>query len=149
MKDRQPSCLTVVLKTVVVHTVTYFVIGFLAFTLLNYQRLYAEPPLNTLMRQTNNPWVMAGPLFQPIRGLLFGLAFYPLREVLFGKAHGWLILWVELVVLGIVSPFGPSPGSVEGMIYTVWPLRSHLIGLPEVLLQSLALSAVLYYWMNH
>ncbi len=28
---------------------------------------------------------MAGPLFQPIRGLLFAIAFFPLRSVLFGQ----------------------------------------------------------------
>jgi hypothetical protein len=91
---------------------------------------------------------MAGPLFQPIRGLLFALAFYPLREILFGEARGWLVLWLELTVLGILSPFGPSPGSAEEIIYTSWPLNLHLIGLPEVLLQSLALSVILHYWVN-
>jgi hypothetical protein len=149
MKDRTPTFLTLMLKTVTVHTVTYFVTGFLAFTVLDYRRLYAEAPLNAFMRQTDDPWVMAGPLLQPIRGLLLALAFYPLREVLFGKANGWLILWLLLMVLGILSPFGPAPGSVEGILYTTWPLRLHLIGLPEVLLQSLALSVVLCYWVNH
>jgi hypothetical protein len=148
MKDRKLTCLTLVVKTIVVQTVTYFVVGFLAFLLLDYHRRYAEPPMNAFMRQTDAPWVMAGPLFQPIRGLLFALAFYPLRGILFGKAKGWLVLWLELTVLGIFSPFGPSPGSVEGMIYTIWPLELHAIGLPEVLLQSLALSVILHYWVN-
>jgi hypothetical protein len=79
---------------------------------------------------------------------LFALAFYPLKEIVFGKAKGWLVLWLELSVLGILSPFGPSPGSVEGMIYTAWPLNLHVIGLPEVLLQSLALSVILHYWVS-
>jgi hypothetical protein len=35
------------------------------------------------------------------------------------------------------------------MIYTIWPLGSHLLGLPEVLLQSFLLSAVLHYWVRH
>ena len=29
------------------------------------------------------------------------------------------------------------------------PLRLHLFGLPEVLLQSFLLSAIVYYWVNH
>ena len=33
-------------------------------------------------------WVMAGPLFQPIRGVIFALAFYPLRSVLFAEKRG-------------------------------------------------------------
>jgi hypothetical protein len=101
------------------------------------------------MRQTNEPLVMAGPLFQPIRGALFGIVFFLLRDTLFGRKNGWLVMWITLVVVGILSPFGPSPGSIEGMIYTTLPMELHLTGLPEVLLQALILSALLFYWVNH
>jgi hypothetical protein len=92
---------------------------------------------------------MAGPLFQPVRGLLFGVVFYLLREPLFGRRRGWLVLWVTLVVLGILGTFGPTPGSLEGLVYTVLPPWLHLRGLPEVLLQSLFLSLLVSYWVNH
>src|SRR5260370_41566992 len=91
---------------------------------------------------------MAGPLFQPIRGLLFGLAFYPLRGPLFGARAGWLVLWLVLVVVGILGAFGPAPGSVEGVVYTTLPLRFHLGSLPELVAQALALAALLCYWVN-
>jgi hypothetical protein len=29
------------------------------------------------MRPITDSWVMAGPLFQPVRGLIFALVFYP------------------------------------------------------------------------
>src|SRR5215831_13182650 len=96
------SLLTLTVKTVTVHTVTYSLVGLLAFTVLDYGRLFAEPHMKAVMRQTDDPWVMAGPLFQPVRGLLFALAFYPLREVLFSRKGGWLVLWLELVILGIL-----------------------------------------------
>jgi hypothetical protein len=149
MANGKASLVTLMVKTVTVHTVTYSLVGFLAFTVLDYGRLFTEPPMKVVMRQTDDPWVMAGPMFQPVRGLLFALAFYPLRDVLFDRKDGWLVLWLELIILGILSPFGASPGSVEGMIYTIWPLWSHVIGLPEVLLQSLLLSVVLHYWVRH
>jgi hypothetical protein len=149
MTDRRLSFVTLAVKTVTVHTLTYFLVGLLAFAVLDYPRWFAEPHMKALMRQTDDPLVMAGPLLQPVRGLLFALAFYPLRGTLFDRKDGWLVLWLELVILGILSPFGASPGSIEGMIYTVWPLRSHLIGLPEVLLQALLLSVVLHYWVRH
>ncbi len=136
-------------KTVVVHTVTYFVAGILAYTLGNYERTFAEPPLSHFMRPTTDPWVMAGPLFQPIRGLIFALAFFPLREVLFARKKGWLILWWVLVALGILSTFGPSPGSVEGMIYTIIPPLDQILGLWETVLQSFLLAALLFQWVNH
>jgi hypothetical protein len=99
MADGKVSLVILTLKTVTVHTVTYSLVGFLAFTVLDYGRLFAEPPMKVVMRQTDDPWVMAGPLFQPVRGLLFAMAFYPLRDVLFGRKGGWLVMWLELAVL--------------------------------------------------
>src|SRR5687768_1752728 len=137
------------LKTVVVHTITYFVAGFLAYTLGGYEKTFSQPPLSYLMRPTSDPWVMAGPLFQPVRGVVFGLAFYPLRNVLFARPRGWLTLWWLLLALGVLSTFGPAPGSVEGLIYTIIPPLDQILGLWEVLLQSLLLSGILFYWVNH
>ena len=137
------------LKTAVVHSVTYFVCGLIAFLVLDYEEEFADSTVRLLMRQTDEPIVMAGPLFQPIRGLLFAVAFYPLRSVLFDARRGWLTMWTVLVIVGILSTFGPSPGSIEGMIYTIFPLRAQLFGMPEVLSQSLLLSVILCYWVRH
>jgi hypothetical protein len=137
-----------VAKTIVTHTVTYFIMGLLASTILDYPRFFAESSLNLMMRPTSDPWVMVGPLFQPIRGFLFGIVFYVLRDPFFGAQNGWLIIWSVLVAVGIIGTFGPAPGSLEGMLYTVFPLWVHLRGLPEVL-QSLFLSLIVWYWMNH
>ena len=136
-------------RTVVVHTVTYFVAGILAYTLGDYARTYAEPPLSHLMRPTTDRWVMAGPLFQPVRGVIFALALYPLRSVIFAERRGWLTLWWLLLALGVLSTFGPAPGSVEGLIYTIIPPGAQLRGLWEVLLQSLLFSVLLFHWVNH
>ena len=136
------------IKTIVVHTVTYFVAGILAYTLNDYQQMYAQPPLSYFMRPTTDRLVMAGPLFQPIRGLIFALAFYPLRSVLFATRRGWLTLWWVLLALGVLSTFGPAFGSVEGLIYTTMPPRAQLLGLWEVLLQSFLFSFILFHWVN-
>jgi hypothetical protein len=149
MDQSRPTIIEVILKTIVTHTITYFIMGLIASTFLEYGRLYAETSLNLLMRQISDPLVIAGPLFQPIRGALFGVVFFLLRDTLFGRKNGWLVMWITLVVVGILSPFGPSPGSIEGMIYTTLPMELHLTGLPEVLLQALILSALLFYWVNH
>lgn len=149
MRDDRPRLLDLAVKTIIVHTVTYFVMGILALFLLGYAALYARPDMARLMRQTTDPMVMAGPLFQPIRGLVFALAIYPLRELLFGRKHGWLLLWWLLIALGIISTFGPSPGSVEGLVYTRISIPDQLVGLPEVLLQSLLLAFGVVYWVGH
>ncbi len=149
MNQTRPILGEALVKTIVTHTVTYFIMGLLASSMLNYAGFFSQSSLNQMMRPTSEAWVMAGPLFQPIRGILFGLVFYLLREPFFGKKNGWLVMWFTLVVIGILGTFGPTPGSLEGMIYTIFPLGVHLRGLPEVLLQSLFLSLILFYWVNH
>jgi len=149
MKQEQPTIWEVIIKTIVTHTSSYFILGLLASTVFNYAGLYAHTSLNLFMRQTNDPLVVAGTLFQPLRGALFGVVFYLLGNRIFKKKNGWLVLWIVLVALGIIGTFGPTPGSLEGMIYTVLPLSIQLTGLPEVILQALSLSVVLVYWINH
>ena len=144
-----PNFWSVVSRTVVVHTVTYFVAGLAALTLLRYDRLFVVPQLASYMRPTDDAWVMAGPLFQPIRGVLFGSVVYLLRESLFGQKRGWLVMWWMFVALGIFSTFGPAPGSVEGLIYTRVSWRDQLVGLPEGIGQALLFAAVLFFWVRH
>ena len=149
MQPQRPSLLEIVLKTIVVHTVTYFLLGVISFAFFDYATLYSGPGVAQFLRPTSDPLVMAGPLFQPIRGLLLGVVLYLLREPFFARGKGWLTLWATLVVVGILSPYVAAPGSLEGLIYTTVPLSFHLTSLPEVVLQTLLFSVVLFYWMNH
>jgi hypothetical protein len=50
------------------------------------------------------------------------------------------------VVFGILSTPACSPGSIEGMLYSKLPLWYHLIGLPEIMLQTLTFSFLLLAW---
>jgi len=149
MSDRQVRVSELAIKMIVVHTVSYFVMGLLAFWLLDYAEFYARPDMARLMRPTTDPLIMAGPLFQPLRGLVFALAVYPLREIVFGRPRGWLVLWGLFVALGIVSTFGPAPGSIEGLIYTVISVPHQLRGLVEVVIQALLLAFGVAYWVTH
>lgn len=148
MSRSTPTLLEIVAKSAAAHTVTYFVMGLLASTLFDYGGLFEQPGLDAYMRAIDDRWVMAGPLFQPIRGALFGLVIYALRKPVLEAPRGWLTLWFVLVSLGILNTFGPTPGSIEGLIYTTLPAAVHLRGLPEVVAQSLFLSLIVYYWVN-
>jgi hypothetical protein len=140
----------IVIKTATVHTFTYFAVGACAFFLFDYSARHASPVLSSFMRQSDDPLVRAGPLFQPLRGVLFGFIFYLLQDVFFLRSNGWLVMWATLVVIGILSTFAPAPGSIEGFIYTkLKPTKSGLVGIVEVLTQSLLLSVITYYWINH
>jgi hypothetical protein len=135
------------IKTVVCHTVTYFLMGVLAFHFLHYADLINKP--NSGMRPLTHPLVILGPALQSVRGVLFALVFYPLREVLFGRRNGWLLTAWMLIGIGILGTFAAPPGSIEGLIYTTVPIASQMRGYLEIVPQALLLSALLYYWVRH
>jgi hypothetical protein len=149
MGERPLGPLTVVAKTIVTHTVTYALVGMLALLLGDYASFYADTDLRFVMRPTTDPILVLAPTLQLLRGSIFGLLFYVLREPFFARPRGWLLLWAVLVGVGILGTFGPTPGSLEGLFFTTYPLAVHLRGLPEVLLQSLLLATLLCYWVNH
>jgi hypothetical protein len=131
------------------HLVTYFVLGLLAYTLLDYATFFQSDVLTCLMRPVTSRWVAAGPALQVVRGLIFSIALYPFRHVFLADRRGWLTLWGLLAGLAIFSTAGPAPGSVEGVIYTKIPISSQLHGLPETILQTLAFSVLLTAWHRH
>lgn len=149
MEKVQVTLPAVLGKAIVVHTVTYFIVGVLALIFLDYTTWFSGSELGSLMRPTDDPLVAAGPLFQPLRGILFGIVFYLLRDVFFSNERGWVTMWIVLVFLGILSTFGPSPGSIEGFVYTKLSIGSQLFGLIEILTQSFLLAFVTFYWIQH
>jgi hypothetical protein len=149
MENRTFSPVSLIVKTIATHTVTYSLMGLIASIFMNYAERFASPTLACWMRPLNDPLLLAAPLFQPLRGLVFALAFFPLRGVLFGKKNGWLILWWTLVALGILSTFGPPPGSIEGFIYTAVPISIQVTSWLEVVPQALLLAVILTFWVNH
>jgi hypothetical protein len=148
MSNIRPGLLEIIIKTVIVHTVSYMLMGLWASTYMNYKEAYAVPYMVCWMRQFGDPLLTAGPLFQPLRGIVFALAFYPLRDTLFGNKYGWAIIFWLLVAIGILSPFGPPPGSIEGMVYTVIPLTEQVSGYLEIVPQAFLLAVGLFYWIK-
>lgn len=150
MNADAPTLRESILKTMVAHTVTYFVVGAIAFFTIGYAKtVWSDPAVAAANRPTNDPMVMAGPLFQPIRGILFGIVFYLLRDAFFRRPRGWLTMWVTLLVIGILGQFTGGLGSIEGLVYSKVSVGYQLLLLPEVIVQSLLLSLLLYYWVNH
>jgi hypothetical protein len=147
--ERHITFLGLTVKTIVVHTVTYFIMGLLALAFLDYRTAFDAPITREYMRSVEDPIVALGPSLQFIRGILFAVVFYLLRDALFGRKNGWLIMWVMLVSLGILSTFAAAPGSVEGLLYTKMPVGLQISGWMEVMTQALLLSVILYYWVNH
>jgi hypothetical protein len=137
----------IIIETVIVHTITYFIVGFSAFTLFKYTSTLSDPKNN--MRPATDLIVRAGTLFQPVRGVLFGIVFYLINDILFQQSEGWLIIWIMLVAIGILSTFAPAASSIEGFIYLKSDYGRNWGGLIEILVQSFLLSIITFYWVNH
>jgi hypothetical protein len=149
MGNPQPSFLSILYRTIISHTVTYFATGVIAAILLDYSTRMIRPDVAPIIRKITDPILVASPLFQPFRAALLAIVFYLLRDVLFSNRKGWLIMWCVLVVIGILTPFSASWGGIEGMIFFNLPLWDHIAGWPEVFSQTLLLSVILTYWVNH
>jgi hypothetical protein len=106
------------------------------------------PVIRDYMLPISQHDVLIGPFLQPVRGLIFAIGLWPIRRLLIEHKHGWLVLWGLLVTVGILSTPAAAPGSIEGVLYTKLPLWYHLMGLPEILLQTLVFSIWLMWWQR-
>lgn len=147
MQDSQVRFVPLAAKTVVCHTITYFICGLLAYKLLNYEAIINNPCSG--MRPTTSLWVLLGAPLQVFRGVLFASIFYLFRERLFGKKDGWIAMAWMLIGVGILGTFGAPGGSLEGFIYTTTPVLLQMRGWLEVVPQALLLSALLVFWVRH
>jgi hypothetical protein len=142
----RPSFRSFAWRVIALQVLTYFVFGILAYFVLDYQKAFETTDLRYLMLPTTSPWVAAGPALQVFRGLLFALVLYPLAAEFLRRPKGALVLWGLFVGLAILGTCGPSPGSLEGLIYTKLPWRMQVFGWPEVVLQTLFFSLGLVWW---
>ena len=138
---------SIVVRTAIVHTVTYCLVGLVAYNLFHYRAFLADPSNN--FRPSSDPLVRAAVLFQPIRGLLYGVVFYLLSSVLFQQSTGWLIAWVMLAFVGILGTFAPAGHSIEGLVFLKAGSSRNWGGLVEMLTQSFFLSVFTYVWVSN
>jgi hypothetical protein len=142
-KNEQVKLIT---KVILAHFITYMACGMLFMTLLNYEN-YIELIGFKSMDELNPLMIMLG---QIVRGILLGFVVWWIKDSIIGKKHGWFKLWAILVIVGIISTYGPAPGSIEGFIYLD---NSHLEDVPlrmnlsilEVLVQPLLFSIIVTY----
>ena len=58
------------LKVTFAHVVTYFLVGTVAATLLNYESLFAEPIVREYMKEFGSVAMFVGTIVQVVRGLI-------------------------------------------------------------------------------
>jgi hypothetical protein len=134
------------LRVIVAHMLTYFVFGMIFSNVFNYGEIFKREIIRDYMIPMDQHNIVLGPFLQPIRGLIFAIGLWPLRGLLIERKRGWLILWGLLVTIGILSTPAASPGSIEGFLYTKIPMWYHLMGYPEIVLQTFVFSIWLVWW---
>lgn len=135
-----------VAKGTVIHTLTYLLFGLIASKVFDYRSIWDTGIMATVYRSFDHPLVMAGPLLQVFRGMIYGLVLLPFRDRIMEMREGWLAMWGLFWGIGIFGTFAAPPGSYEGLIYTNYSLFIHTVGTFEVYGQSLALALCWYFW---
>ncbi|WP_022886132.1 hypothetical protein [Glaciibacter superstes] len=130
-----------VIRVTLVHVVTYLLVGIIASIAFDYETLFEQPVIRDYMQEFGSVSLFVGPVVQVVRGVIIAAVLLPFRRVLAARL-GWLWLWLLLVGIGILSTSAAAPSSIEGLVYTRVPLWYHAIGLPEMLVQTLAFSLI-------
>jgi len=136
---------TFVWRITATHTIAYFIAGIFAILVLRYDEIFGKGALS-FMRSTDSPWVAAGPGLQVIRGLLLSLFLFPFRSVFFESKNGWIKFWLLSFGLSYLLTISAATGSFEGVIYTIIPIKYHLIGLPEIILYMTLFTVFMWGW---
>lgn len=134
-----------IIKVAIIHVLTYTVCGIIFSQIFDYQSSLLE---SANRRDMNSLMVQMAPLFQIIRGTLFGIVLLWIKSSFIGRKYGWLKLWAILIILGVFNTPATSPFSIEEFIYIIpsdEPLELQLGGLLEILVQTLLFSILVTY----
>ncbi|NLK96063.1 MAG: hypothetical protein GX275_12915, partial [Clostridiales bacterium] len=129
-----------IFKITLIHVLTYIVCGIIFSMFFKYQE---SLKVTEGFRDMNHIMVQLSPIFQIVRGILFGLVLLLIRQSFHGKKYDWLKLWLIIIVIGIFNTPATAPFSIEEFIYyepsnIAWNLQ--LGGLAEILIQTLLFS---------
>jgi hypothetical protein len=136
---------TFVWRITATHTIAYFAAGIFALLVLKYNETFGVGILS-FMRPTDSSWVAAGAGLQIIRGALLALFLYPFSTIFINTKKGWVKFWLLSFGLSYLLTFSAAIGSFEGFIYTNFPMRYHLLGIPEVLLYLTLFTILMWGW---
>lgn len=133
-----------IFKITIIHIITYVVCGIIFMLLFDYQSTLSHAG----MRDTNNLIVGLAPVFQIVRGALFGIVLWLFRNSFINSKYGWLIIWMMIVIVGIFNTPSTAPGSIEYFIYyepvsEFWNLD--IGGMLEILTQTFIFSTISFY----
>lgn len=104
------------LKVVFTHAITYTLCGIIFYKLNNYKDLIAENK-GIRWRSQRSLIFRLAPVFQILRGILFGIVLLIIRDVVVDTSFGFLKLFFILATTGLINVYQPAVDSIEGFIY--------------------------------
>jgi len=131
-------------RVVAAHVIAYFIAGILASQVLYCQDWFLNGVLSSVMRPANAPIVVLGICLQVIRGLIMALVLLPMRRVFIEGKYGFLIFWLLIVGLSVISTFAAAQSSMDGFIYMKISLMEHIIGYPVAILWISLFTGILW-----
>ncbi len=132
-------------RVTVAHVIAYFIAGIITMSLFDYETLFSTGILSCIMKPTTDPIVaLGGTSLQLIRGIIIALILSPLRTVFTEEKRGFLKLGLLIFGLSVLSTFGPTFGSIEGMIFTKMSFIEQISGYPEALIWISLFIGILY-----
>ena len=145
-------------KVAVAHLLTYVVVGAASYQLLT-KHLYIgeQAPFASFMRTEADPGIWGHVLtwFVPaqiLRGLVIAAVLFPflpaLQDWLFTKR--WLAIAGVYIGVGYWAATVAAPGTIEGLVYLRPEITPdiHLEVQPEIILQGLAMAALVARWIS-
>jgi len=124
------------LKVVIAHVFTYILCGVIASNLFNYFNWIHE---QNNWRSIDSIVMQLAPVFQIVRGVLYGFVLLILKDKIIYTKFGILKLFIIMIIIGIFNTPAPSPGSIEKFIYLApdnKPLRIQIGGMSEIIIQN-------------
>jgi len=126
------------LKVTTSHVLTYILCGMIAQSLFSYWNWIGE---QTNWRKIDDSIILQLlPIFQLLRGILYGIALFLIKDSIVYSKYGFLKLYLIMIIIGIFNTPAPSPGSIEAFIYLIpsnAPLGVKIGGMAEILIQNL------------
>lgn len=131
-------------KITLAHVITYILCGATFKEVLGYDDSFLNLMGMKPMDEISFLQIIIG---QVVRGILLGIVIWWIKDSIIGKKLAWLRLFAILVILGIISTYGPAHGSIEGLIYLIpvnLPVNLNL-SILEVTTQPLLFSIIVTY----
>ena len=145
-------------KVTAAHVITYLVAGAIAYPLFTNEFYVGPNPIFKLFMRTEvepELWGHVATWFLPaqfLEGLLIAAALYPFFDTLMIWSFRKRFLSISglYLVLGFWAATVAAPGTIEGLVYLrpVFTPLVHLKVQPEIILQGLALGAIVALWMG-